>query len=199
MPCDRNRTSMIAIANADLVDWTYCCQCNRRVFLMRQFAMRVLAGVAGGAPWVLLFAERPRLGPKGGFVRAMAAVAVIYAISVVGRLWAACLFPVERWQSHRTTTRETPRSIEFVPYFSASELAAGSLEMVVERQLSAGNCSCTRMNKRSGGHLRRPRAFLPAGQRHQSAPSDNPRCYQYAEWEDLAQEVFRGVCAPGDI
>lgn len=50
---------------------------------MRQFAMRVLAGVAGvTALWVLLFADRPRLGPKvAGLLGAMAAVAVIYAIS----------------------------------------------------------------------------------------------------------------------
>ena len=50
---------------------------------MRQFALRVLAGVAGvAALWVLLFAPRPRLGPKvAGLLGAMAAVAVIFAIS----------------------------------------------------------------------------------------------------------------------
>ena len=50
---------------------------------MRQLAMRVLAGVAGvAALWVLLFAPRPRLGPKvAGLLGAMAAVAVIFAIS----------------------------------------------------------------------------------------------------------------------
>jgi hypothetical protein len=50
---------------------------------MRQFAMRVLAGIGGvAALWVLLFAPRPKLGPKvAGLLGAMAAVAVIYAIS----------------------------------------------------------------------------------------------------------------------
>ena len=60
---------------------------------MRQFALRVLAGVAGvAALWVLLFAPRPRLGPKvAGLLGAMAAVAVIFAISgsrhTLGRLF----------------------------------------------------------------------------------------------------------------
>jgi hypothetical protein len=50
---------------------------------MRQFALRILAGVAGAAAlWVLLFAPRPKLGPKvAGLLGAMAAVAVIFAIS----------------------------------------------------------------------------------------------------------------------
>ena len=50
---------------------------------MRQFALRILAGAAGvAALWILLFAPRPKLGPKvAGLLGAMAAVAVIFAIS----------------------------------------------------------------------------------------------------------------------
>jgi len=50
---------------------------------MGQFALRILAGVAGvAALWVLLFAPRPRLGPKiAGLLGAIAAVSVIFAIS----------------------------------------------------------------------------------------------------------------------
>jgi hypothetical protein len=50
---------------------------------MRQIALRVLSGFAGvTALWVLLFADRPRLGPKvAGLLGALAAAAVIYALS----------------------------------------------------------------------------------------------------------------------
>ena len=73
---------------------------------MRRFALRTLAGVAGvAALWVLLFAPRPKLGPKiAGLLGAMAAIAVIFAISG-SRQTLGGLFGFQK-QTDRKDTRD---------------------------------------------------------------------------------------------
>ena len=74
---------------------------------MRQFALRFLAGVAGvSALWVLLFADRPKLGPKvAGLLGAMAAVAVIYAISG-SRQTLGGLFGLQKQTDHKDAAED---------------------------------------------------------------------------------------------